>query len=210
MSTPQTAVDAFTSPSFSRSNRFGRMVWSITYQLLFRLSPRPLHAWRSFLLTLFGARLGKDCHIYPRVVIWAPWNLVCGAQVGVADGAILYNQAMISLGDRTVISQGSHLCTGSHDYEYHGFPLFAKPIRIGSEAWIAAECFVHPGVAIGDGTVVGARSVVIKDLPEWMVCAGHPCKPIKPRVLRDTCGLEAAPEHATDVPSPELELAGKQ
>ena len=187
-------MDAHTQPSFSLTNRFGRLMWRFVYQLLFRLSPRPLHAWRSFLLTLFGAHLGRNCHIYPRAVIWAPWNLMCGAQVGVADGAILYNQAMIKIGDRTVISQGSHLCTGSHDYEDPGFPLFAKPIRIGSEAWIAAECFVHPGVEIGDGAVVGARSVVTHDLPAWMISAGNPCKPIKPRVFRDSQGRpEAAP-----------------
>ncbi len=55
------------------------------------------------------------------------------------------------------------------------------PIYIGDHAWIAAEAFVHPGVIIGEGCVIGARSVVNKDMPAWMVCAGHPCKPIKER-----------------------------
>ncbi len=183
MNTIQTHTDAFTSPSFSLSNRLARVIWNLVCALLFRPSPRPLHAWRSLLLTLFGARLGTGCHIYPRAVIWAPWNLVCGSQVGVADGAILYNQATITLGDRSVISQGTHLCTGSHDYEDPGFPLYAKSIRIGNHAWVAAESFIHPGIRIGDGTVVGARSVVTKDLPPWMVCVGNPCKPIKRRIL---------------------------
>lgn len=190
MTSLKNAPDAFTGPSFSLSNRMARVVWNVAYHLLFRPSPRPLHAWRSFLLTLFGARLGRGCHIYPRAVIWAPWNLVCGPQVGVADGAILYNQGLISLGNRTVISQGSHLCTGTHDYENYGFRLLTQPIQVGNNAWLAAECFIHPGVVIGNGTVVGARSVVTKDLPEWMVCAGNPCKPIKPRVLRP---LNSAP-----------------
>ncbi len=184
MTTGPTTADAFSGPSFSVSNRLARLAWNITCKVLFRPSPRPLHGWRSFLLTLFGARLGKGCHIYPRAVIWAPWNLVCGDQVGVADGAILYNQAPITIGNRTVISQGSHLCTGSHDYDHPGFPLFAKPIRVGNQSWIAAECFVHPGVEIGDGTVVGARSVVNKNLPAWTVCAGHPCMPVKQRALQ--------------------------
>ncbi|MDX1953709.1 MAG: putative colanic acid biosynthesis acetyltransferase [Verrucomicrobiota bacterium] len=128
--------------------------------------------------------MGRDCHIYPAAIIWAPWNLICGNEVGVAQNAILYNQALITLGNRAVISQGAHLCTGTHDYEDAGFPLVAYPITVGDHAWVAAEAFIHPGVSIGIGTVIGARSVVTKDTPEWMVCGGHPCKPIKPRQLR--------------------------
>ncbi len=173
-----------TSPSFSRRNRAGRVLWSIVNALLFRPSPRPFHAWRAMLLRMFGAKIGRDCHIYPRVVIWAPWNLVCGDEVGVADGVILYSQARILLGDRCVISQGSHLCTGTHDYTSPRFPLIAQPIQVGECAWICAESFVHPGVTIGAGAVIGARSVVTHDLPEWMVCAGHPCRPLKPRAMQ--------------------------
>jgi putative colanic acid biosynthesis acetyltransferase WcaF len=192
MSFQRNSVDAFTDASFCLANRVARAVWAAVYCLLFRPSLRPLHAWRSFLLRLFGARLGRKCHIYPRAVIWAPWNLVCGDQVGVADGATLYNQAPITLGDRVVVSQGAYLCTGSHDYTRWGFPLFTKPIIVGSHSWLAAECFVHPGVTIGEGTVVGARSVVVKDLPEWRVCAGHPCVPLKPRILVDSPANEMA------------------
>lgn len=173
--------DAYSGPSFSLANRVARVLWGIVWLLFFRSSPRPFHGWRSFLLRVFGARLGRGCHVYPGAVIWAPWNLICGDQVGVADGAILYNQAPIIIGHRAVISQGTHLCTGSHDYEKVGFPLYAKSIRIGKGAWVAAECFVHPGIRIGEGTIVGARSVVTRDLPAWTICAGHPCTPRKSR-----------------------------
>lgn len=183
MSDPQTA-SAFTGPSFSLANRIARIAWGIVSAVFFRLSPRPFHAWRRWLLTLFGANVGKGCHVYPGVRIWAPWNVTFGEECGVGDGAILYSQARITLGKRAVISQGSHLCTGTHDYESDGFELFAKPITIGDHAWIAAECFVHPGVQVGEGTVVGARSVITKDLPPWMVCTGNPCRPVKPRTMK--------------------------
>jgi putative colanic acid biosynthesis acetyltransferase WcaF len=62
--------------------------------------------------------------------------------------------------------------------------LIWKPITIGSECWVAAEVFLGPGVDIGNGAVIGARSVVTKDMPEWMVCAGNPCKPIKIRSIK--------------------------
>ncbi len=184
-------IDARTQPCFSLRNRLGRVAWGLVYWTLFRPSPRPLHAWRAWLLRCFGARLGGGTHIYPGAVIWAPWNLECGDAVGVASGAILYNQGAIRIGARAVVSQGAHLCSGTHDYEHPGFPLLTRPISIGAEVWLAAECFVHPGVTVGEGAVVGARSVVVKDLPPWMVCAGNPAKPLKPRRLRADVSLSS-------------------
>jgi len=177
-------TDTYKGPSFSLRNRIGRLMWNFAYALLFYPSPRPVHAWRRFVLKLFGASIGPRCHIYPKAKIWAPWNLVCDEEVGIGDSVIVYNQALITLGKRAVISQGAHLCTGTHDYESSGFELLAKPITVGDHAWLAAECFVHPGVTIGEGAVIGARSVVTRDMPAWMVCAGNPCKPIKHRELK--------------------------
>ena len=174
-------VDTHTGPSFSLHNRLGRIVWGLTSFLLFRFSPKPLHAWRSFLLRCFGAKVGHGVHVYPRVEIWAPWNLVLEDECGIANGAILYSQGNITIGKRTVVSQGAHLVTGTHDYSDAGFPLITKPIHIGANAWIATEAFIHPGVTIGTGCVIGARSVVNKDMPDWTVCAGHPCVPLKAR-----------------------------
>jgi putative colanic acid biosynthesis acetyltransferase WcaF len=175
--------DTHSGPSFSFRNRLARMLWNITSVIFFQLSPRPFHGWRSFLLRLFGAKIGTGVHVYPGVKIWAPWNLDLRDQCGIASGVILYSQGKITVGEKTVISQGSHICAGTHDYTHAGFRLITKPITIGSNVWVAAECFVHPGVTIGDGSVVGARSVVTKDLPPWMVCSGHPCKPLKERVI---------------------------
>lgn len=168
-------MDTHTGPSFPVSNRLARAVWNLIQATLFRWSPRPLHAWRNFLLRAFGAKVGRGAHVYPGARIWAPWNVDIGEEAGVADGAILYSQGKITLGRRTVVSQGAHLCAGTHDYEQEGFPLVTKPITVGDHAWIAAEAFVHPGVEIGEGAVVGARAVVVKNLPAWMVYAGHPC-----------------------------------
>lgn len=175
--------DTHTGASFSLRNRLARVMWSVAYWILFRCSPRPFHAWRSFLLRCFGAKVGKGVHVYPGVVIWAPWNLVLDDGCGIASGVELYSQGLIHVGTRAVISQGSYICTGTHDYEKRGFPLYTKPIQIGAEAWVAADVFVHPGVTIGEGTVIGARSVVTKDMPSWHVCAGFPCKVIKERIM---------------------------
>lgn len=178
-------VDTYTGPSFSLRNRLGRLCWNFVYIIFFRFSPRILHGWRTFLLRIFGAKLGKGVHIYPAARIWAPWNLEFGDSVGIADGVILYSHAKIIVGSRATISQGSHICTGSHDYTKQGNPLITASIVIKERAWVAAEVFIHPGVTVGEGAVVGARSVVTKDVPAWMICAGNPCKPIKERILSD-------------------------
>ncbi|MEO6221318.1 MAG: WcaF family extracellular polysaccharide biosynthesis acetyltransferase [Ginsengibacter sp.] len=173
--------DTFTGPSFSMRNRIGRVLWDATYIILFRFSPNPFHRWRSFLLRCFGAKIGSGVHVYPGVKIWAPWNIILDNECGIANGAILYSQDKIKIGTRSVISQGAHLCTGTHDYTQQGFPLITSPINIGDHVWVAAETFIHPGVTIGTGSVIGARSVVNKDMPSWMICTGHPCKPLKER-----------------------------
>ncbi|QNL51718.1 putative colanic acid biosynthesis acetyltransferase [Olivibacter sp. SDN3] len=181
-------VDTYTGASFSLSNRLRRLLWNITYHLFFRYSPRPFHSYRSTILRCFGAKVGKAVHVYPGVKIWAPWNLILKDECGVANGVELYSQDLITIGYRAIISQGSYLCTGSHDYTKAGHPLFTKPIVVGDRAWVASYCFVHPGVTIGEGSVIGARAVVVKDMPKWTVCAGHPCQVIKKRVMTD--GLE--------------------
>jgi len=177
--------DTHTGASFSVGNRVMRILWSVAYLLLFKYSPRPLHGWRSFLLKCFGAKVGKGVHVYPGVKIWAPWNLILDDECGIASGVELYSQGLITVGKRAVISQGSYICTGTHDYNDKGFPLYTIPIVIGSNAWVAAGVFIHPGVTIGNGCVIGARSVVTKNMPEWMVCAGFPCKVLKERVIFD-------------------------
>lgn len=177
--------NTYTGPSFTLRNRIARVIWGFVVVLLFRYSPKPFHSWRSFLLRCFGAKVGHGVHVYPGVKIWAPWNLELDDECGVANGAILYSQGKITIGKRAVISQGSHLCAGTHDYTLPGFPLVTRPIIISDNAWIAAESFIHPGITIGEGCVVGARSVVTKDMPAWMVCAGHPCKPLKERIIME-------------------------
>ena len=99
----------------------------------------------------------------------------------VGNGAELYNLAPIRIGAYSVVSQRSYLCTATHDYTAPDFPLHSKAITVGANAWIAAFAFIAPGINVGEGAVVGACSVVTKDVPPWTVCAGNPCRVIKGR-----------------------------
>jgi putative colanic acid biosynthesis acetyltransferase WcaF len=165
--------------TYSLANKVARVVWGIVYLFLFRFSPRTWHWWRALLLRCFGARIDAGCHVYGAAKIWAPWNLKCGANAAIADGAEIYNPAPILVGDGAIISQDAYLCCATHDYLADEFPILVAPIHVGKKAWIAARSIVLPGVTVGDGCVVGAGSVVTKDLPSHTVCAGNPAKVIK-------------------------------
>lgn len=175
---------ARTSPH-SLKNRVMRVLWGIVQSTIFRLSPRPMHAWRNMLLRLFGADLHPTARVYPRATIWAPWNLSMGERATIADDVDCYCVELITLGDRVVVSQYSYLCGATHDFELRSRPLIPMPITIGAGTWIAADVFVAPGVTIGEESVVGARSSVFSDLPAWKVCVGSPAKPIRDRVMKD-------------------------
>ena len=180
-------ADLKTGPSFSLSNRIYRAVWGLTWLLLFRPTPRTANLWRRTVLRMFGAKLGRNFRIHGNCRIWAPWQLKVGDFVSIGEGVHLYNMAPIAIGDRAVVSQGSHLCAGSHDYNSPNFQLIAKPITIGSDAWICTEAFVGPGVDVPAGCVLGARAVLTRT-PEsgaWGVFAGNPAIKIKQRKIRD-------------------------
>jgi putative colanic acid biosynthesis acetyltransferase WcaF len=176
-----TKSNPFEGASFGRRNRLARLVWQAAWLLLFRPTPPQMHGWRCWLLRRFGARIGSHCHVYSDVKIWAPWNLGMANHSSLGRRVNCYSMARVTLCERVVVSQGVYLCTGSHDHESETFQLFARPISIGKDAWICAEAFLAPGVTVGDGAVIGARAVVTRDQPTWMVCAGNPCRPIKPR-----------------------------
>jgi putative colanic acid biosynthesis acetyltransferase WcaF len=107
------------------------------------------------------------------------WSVIGG-------NAEIYNLAPVNIGANTIISQRAYVCTATHDHSRIDFPLYSRPVTIEASAWVAAGAFIAPGIHVGEGSVVGAYSVVTKDVPAWMICAGNPCRPIKPRILQDT------------------------
>ncbi len=183
MSDLRQGIDPRHEATFTLGNRARRVLWGLVYAVMFRPSPRPCHAWRAGLLRLFGAKIGRHCHVYARARVWAPWNLVLEDEVGIADDVNLYTMARITIRKRAVVSQGAHLCTGTHDYEDPNFRLLARPIVVGPEAWLCAEAFVGPGVTVGEGVVLGARGVAMKDLEPWTVYAGNPAVALRAREL---------------------------
>lgn len=172
-------------PSFPVRNRLFRLAWKFVWALLGRWTPVPLFVWRRFLLRCFGARIDPTARIYPGVEVWYPPNLTVAAHACLGRDVTCYNMDRIELGAHATVSQGAHLCTGTHDVDSADFQLVIRPIVVGANAWIAAEAFVGPGVTIGEGAVLGARAVTFRNLDPWTIYAGNPARKLRRRFEKD-------------------------
>lgn len=171
---------------WTRSELLGRLLWDYAGCVLFALVPRPFWGLRRGILRAFGAAIGPDAHIYPSVRIAVPWNLEVGRSAAVGDRAIVYNLGRITIGATATVSQGAHLCAGTHDFRRADLPLVKAPIVVGEGAWVCADAFVGPGVTIGKLAVVGARAVAMRDVPAGDVVAGNPARTIGVRSIVET------------------------
>lgn len=168
---------------YSRREVLMRWIWALVQATVFRCSPRTWHGFRAWLLRFFGAEIPEPSKVvvFPTARITHPWKLLLEPRSMIGRHVIVYNLAPVIFRRGANVSQYTHLCAGTHDYLQWSMPLVAKPIVIGENAWIGADVFVGPGVTIGELCVVGARSVVVKDLPPRKVCAGQPCRPLHDR-----------------------------
>lgn len=112
-----------------------------------------------------------------------------GAHIKIGDGSGLSG---VSIGCASSIELGKDVMVGANsvitDFDWHSMDPYhrndghiaSRPVHIGDRVWIGANCLILKGVTIGENTVVGAGSVVSSSLPANMICAGNPCKPLKP------------------------------
>ena len=167
--------------SFTLKNRLIRTLWNIVWFISASWTPPFMYRWRRMLLILFGAKMGWRSDVRGSAKVWYPPFLELHEGALIAERVICYNQAKIVLGKGALVSQGAHLCAGTHNIDDPYFQLVAKPIVIGDSAWVATEAFVGPGSIFGEGSVLGARGVCFHNLAPWTVYVGNPCASIRQR-----------------------------
>lgn len=170
--------------SATTKTKIKRVLWALVEATMFRPSFHTMSGWRSFLLRCFGAKVGKRCIIRRSVKVYYPWNVEIGDMAIIGDQAEIYSLAKITIGQRAMVSQYTYLCAGTHDHTLLDLPMQAFPITIGRESWICAKAFVGPGVTIGEGAVVAACAVALKDVDPWNIVGGNPAKFVKMRELQ--------------------------
>jgi putative colanic acid biosynthesis acetyltransferase WcaF len=165
---------------YRKTEYIGRVLWGLIFPI-FRFSPRSFFGWRIFLLRIFGAKIGREVHIYPSAKIYLPWNLTIGDKSSIGEWALIYNLGKVKIGSQSTVSHRAHLCAGTHDYHDPNLKLLRLPIEIGNQAWICADAFIGPNVTVGEGAIVGASAVVFKNVSAWNIVVGNPAKIIKQR-----------------------------
>ncbi|MDX2109932.1 MAG: putative colanic acid biosynthesis acetyltransferase [Verrucomicrobiota bacterium] len=157
-----------------------RVLWALFGQV-FHWIPRPCYEARNRLLRLFGAQIGKQVRIYPDTVVMYPWNLSLGDYTTIGPKVDIYNLGKVTLGNHVLVSKGAHFCAGTHNYHHLNLPLLKPEIVVRDEVWFAADVFIGPNVTIGKGAIIGARAVVLKDVPEAAIVGGNPARVLKLR-----------------------------
>lgn len=145
--------------------------------------PHEYHKREELLKKMF-AEIGEGCYIEPPLhANWAGHFVHMGAGVYANCNLTLVDDTAIFIGDHTMIGPNVTIATAAHPI----LPSIRKkgiqynvPVHIGKNCWFGAGVVVLPGVTIGDNTVVGAGSVVTKDLPANVVAVGDPCKVLRP------------------------------
>jgi len=134
-------------------------------------------------LKIFGAKLSGVPFIHSTARIQIPWKLTMQHRACLGERANAYSLGKIDIQEGATIAQEAYLCTGSHDFNDPSLQLITKPITIGKNTFIGARAMILPGVSIGNQAIVGAMSVLSKDVPDYQIVAGNPAKKIGERAI---------------------------
>jgi putative colanic acid biosynthesis acetyltransferase WcaF len=160
------------------------VVWDIINKTLFHFCPQPLYFFKNFLLRLFGAEIGKNVKIRSSVKINYPWKVSIGDYSWIGEDVVLYALDKIKIGKHSVVSQKSHICTGSHDLLSKSFKLQTAPIIIQDHVWVQADVFIGLQSILSTGCVILSRSSYYgKTTEPWSIYVGNPAKFIKKRII---------------------------
>jgi maltose O-acetyltransferase len=136
-------------------------------------------------------RMGQECY-YIDWIIWLNGNRIeLGEKCNFNVGCYVNGYGGLVMGDRSGLGPFAMIHTANHIFEDPDVPILdqghrAGPVTMGRDVWIGMGAIILPGVTLGDGVVVGAGSVVTKDIEPWSVAVGNPAKPVKSRRKGET------------------------
>lgn len=152
-------------------------------------TPRRLQKERQEMLKQLFAEVGENCYIEsPYFGNWGGHHVHLGSNIYANAGLKLVDDTHIYIGDCTMLGPNVVLATAGHpiDPQLRSRGLqYNLPVRIGRNCWLGAGVIVMPGVTIGDNSVIGAGSVVTRDIPANVVAVGNPCRVLRPIGERD-------------------------
>jgi len=163
----------FSSP-WTLAQRIKMLVWDYTWAIFCSWTPKPANAWRIFILRLFGTKIYGKPFVHQRARIQIPWNLTLYNRAAIGDRTVIYSLGEIVIHESAIVSQEAYVCTGTHAFENSNKNLITAPVVIGANSFIGARAFILPGITIGAHAIVGACSVVTKNVDEGETVRGNP------------------------------------
>lgn len=137
---------------------------------------------RKVVLTKLLPNAGANLWLQPPFYCDYGYNIVTGEGVFLNFNCVVLDVMQVSIGSRTLFGPNVQVFTATHpvDYKLRASGLeYAKPVTVGEDTWIGGSVVINPGVFIGDRTIIGAGSVVTRDIPSDVFAAGNPCKVIR-------------------------------
>lgn len=181
-------LDTFSNVEYDPGNILKRIFWYISSEIFINTSiPFPTKM-KIIIIKAFGAKIGKNVVLKPKLKIKYPWFLSIGNNSWVGEGVWIDNLYYVYIGNDVCISQGAMLISGSHDYKIPSFDLIIKEIIIEPEVWICAKSIVLQGTICKKGSVLASGSVANSVLEKKMIYAGNPAKKVKKRFKNKMTG----------------------
>ena len=167
--------DPYDSP-WSRTQRIKMLVWEYVWLVFCSWTPKPANPWRIFWLKAFGGKVIGRPFVHQRARIQIPWNLTLHDRACLGDRANAYSLDKIVIHEHATVAQEAYLCTGTHAFDRPERNLLTAPIIVGAHAFVGAKAFIMPGVELGPHSIVGACSMVTRNVAPYAVVKGNPAK----------------------------------
>lgn len=148
------------------------------------------HFLRKLIIKCLLKSMGKDVYIDHEVYIRYPKKMSIGNNVTINRGCKFFcshynKEAKIMIGNNVGIAPYVTFLSAGHDHEYLNVPNTGDSIVIKDYVWIGSRSIILQGVTIGEGAVIGAGSIVTKDIPDWSIAVGNPAKVVKKRKIKN-------------------------
>ena len=176
-------LNSYNNDWYNPGSLFKRVLWYICNLIFIKNSWFSISSFKVFVLEMFGAKMGNNVIIKPRVNIKYPWKLSVGNNVWIGEDVWIDNLEHVFINDHACISQGALLLTGNHNYKKSSFDLMVGKIILEDGVWIGAKSVVCPGVTCKSHSVLTVNSVANKDLKSFSIYSGNPAVFKKQRII---------------------------
>jgi putative colanic acid biosynthesis acetyltransferase WcaF len=180
----KTDLSIYDNSWYNPGSKLKIAVWYFVNYIFFQSYLFPFSGFKSILLRIFGAKVGKGVVIKPAVNIKYPWFLEIGNYVWIGEKVWIDCIGNVTIGDNSCISQGALIISGNHNYKKTTFDLVIREIVIEDGVWIGAKSVVCQGVKCASHSLLTVGSIATQSLLPYSIYQGNPAVKIRDRIVK--------------------------